>query len=117
MPSWIAIIIAVAAGALGNVLIKAGTQKLPAVSWNPSTLGQLLTNPYVLGGILLMVATFPFYSMVLQRMSLAVAFPLMTSAMFILATILSHFIFKDALTGMNILGIFIVILGLWLVAR
>ncbi|MBI4268509.1 cation transporter [Candidatus Uhrbacteria bacterium] len=108
---YLSLTIAIIAGALGNILIKIGSKGL---SENPLA---ILSSPLSLLGIAFLVASFPFYSQVLQRLPLSLAFPLVTSATFILVAGASVFVFKEPLTFTHFLGMLLVIAGLFLVAQ
>lgn len=103
--------IAIVAGALGNILIKIGSRGL---SDHPLA---ILSSPISLIGIVVLIASFPFYSQVLQKLPLSTAFPLVTSSSFILAALVSYFFLKEPLTAMNFFGMLLVIAGLFLVAQ
>ncbi len=103
----ILVLLSIVTGALGNVLIKMGTQRLP----------EIFTNAPLISGVLLMVIMFPFYTLALQRMNLAVALPLITSGQFLVVVLISYFFLKEPLTLMNFFGILLLIAGLWLVAQ
>ena len=110
------IAISILAGAFGNILIKIGSKNLPTVI-DGTIVQKVLTNPSLVVGVLLMAAMFPFYTLALQRMSLSVAFPLITSSTFLVVALISYFFLKEPLTFVNILGILLLIAGLWLVAQ
>ena len=117
MPTSLLIAITVLAGAFGNVLMKIGTGKLPTITFSTASLSGIFTSPYIILGAALMIGTFPFYNMVLQRLSLTIAFPLITSLMFVTATIISVLLLKETLTIVQVFGLILVIAGLFLVAR
>ncbi|MDP2656037.1 MAG: hypothetical protein Q8P11_00525 [bacterium] len=108
--------VAILAGALGNVLIKIGTQHQPNLDINLAFIGSVLKNPYIIVGVILMVGTFPFYTEVMQRIPLHIAFPIMTASMFILADLASYFFLHETLTLLNLAGMLVVIVGLVLMA-
>lgn len=116
MSTFVLVTISILAGALGNVLIKIGTKTLPQ-TLDGSIVQKVLSNPSLILGVLLMVGMFPFYTLALQRMSLSVAFPLITSATFIVVALISYSFLKEPLTLVNILGILLLVAGLWLVAQ
>lgn len=106
---YFSLAIAIIAGALGNIFIKLGSKGIP------STPLAMLTSPLVLIGIVLLVGSFPFYSMVLQKLPLSVGFPLVTSSSFLLVVVISYFFLKEPLTLINLFGILLLIAGLFLV--
>ncbi len=117
MPTSLLVIIAILGGAVGNTLIKMGTSQIPALSFEMTTISRAISNPSLVVGLILLLASFPLYTASLQRLPLNVAFPLITSGTFVIAAILSYFFLKESLTLVNIAGIFLLIIGLWLVSK
>lgn len=107
----IPLVIAILAGTFGNILMKLGSKNLPE---SPLS---ILSSPLSLLGIALLAISFPFYSMVIQKLPLSVAFPLVTSSTLVLVVVISYFFLKEPLTFVNIFGILLLIAGLFLVAQ
>ncbi|MBI4239753.1 EamA family transporter [Candidatus Uhrbacteria bacterium] len=105
--------IAVLTGALGNVLLKIGTRALPSTL----DIGKILSNPMLIIGVLVMISSFPFYTLTLQRMSLGIAVPLLSSLTFLAVLVISYFVLKEPLTLTNFFGILVLIAGIWLIAQ
>lgn len=108
-------IIAITSGALGNLLIKLSAKDMPQ-SISLETLGRMATNPTLLLGILFLAGSFPVYAMVLQRLPLSFGFPLIQNLAFVTLLVLSFFFLKEQLTFINLLGILLLIVGLFLAA-
>lgn len=108
-------IIAIASGALGNLLIKLSAKDMPQ-SISLETLGRMATNPTLLLGILFLAGSFPVYAMVLQRLPLNFGFPLVQNLAFVTLLVLSYFFLKEQLTPLNLVGILLLIVGLFLAA-
>ncbi|MEK7103724.1 MAG: hypothetical protein AAB870_05235 [Patescibacteria group bacterium] len=116
LQTYIFVAIAIIAGALGNVLIKIGTQRLPHLDVNLAFIGTAIRDPYLVIGIILMVGSFPFYAEVFQRLPLHVAFPIIAGSTFILIDIASYFFLHETLTMVNVVGMMVVIIGLILMS-
>lgn len=108
-------IVAIASGALGNLLIKLSAKDMPQ-SISLETLGRMASNPTLLLGILFLAGSFPVYAMVLQRLPLSFGFPLVQNLAFVTLLVLSFFFLKEQLTFINFLGILLLIVGLFLAA-
>lgn len=108
---YFALAIAILAGTFGNILIKLGSA---GASSNPLA---IVSQPATLAGLALLTGSFPFYSMVIQKLPLSLAFPLVTSTTFVLVVLISYFFLKEPLTIVNILGILLLIAGLFLVSQ
>ncbi len=117
MPTYLIVTLAILIGTLGNFLIKIGSKALPTTGLNSETVLKILTNVPLMFGIVCLFASFPFYSMTLQRLNLSVAFPLVQNITFALLLVLSYFFLKESLTVINFLGIVLIMVGLVLAAR
>lgn len=115
MQTIILVVIAIASGAIGNLLIKLSSKGMPD-TLSLATLGKMATNPMLLLGILFLAGSFPAYSLVLQRLPLAFGFPLVQNLAFVTLLLLSYFFLKEPLTFINLLGILLLIVGLFLAA-
>jgi len=117
MQTFIPLIIAIAAGAVGNTLIRAGMEHVPSGGFDLSVIVKILTQPLVVTGIVFLTGSFPFYSMAIQRFGLSVGVPVIFSSTIILTTIAAYFLFRESLTLVNIIGILLLISGIFLIAQ
>lgn len=119
MQTGIILIFTILANAFANVFIKLGTQKLPALTAGNlvGNLGKILSNPWIMLGAFLFVTNFPLYNLILQRMKLSVAFPLITSSAFAVAILVSVFVFHEGLRAPHYAGLGLLVIALWLLAR
>lgn len=119
MQTTIILILTILANAFANVFIKLGTQKLPALTAGnlAGNLGKIITNGWIMLGALLFVTNFPLYNLILQKMKLSVAFPLITSSAFAVAVIVSVFVFHEGLRLPHYAGLVLLVVALWLLAR
>lgn len=119
MQTAVILIITVLANALANVFIKLGVQKLPALQAANliPNLGKIFTNVWILAGAFLFVTNFPLYNLLLQRMRLAIAYPLITSLAFAVAVLAAVFIFHEGLRAPHYVGLALLVIAVWLLAR
>ncbi|MBI4252726.1 hypothetical protein HY623_00890 [Candidatus Uhrbacteria bacterium] len=115
MQTTVLVIIAIASGAIGNLLIKLSAKDIPQ-SITLEAFGKMATNPTLLLGILFLAGSFPVYAMVLQRLPLSFGFPLVQNLAFVTLLVLSYFFLREQLTFINFLGILLLIVGLFLAA-
>ena len=115
MQTSVIVMLTVLMNAFANVFIKLGTQKLPAL--DAQNLWKILGNGWIMLGALLFASNFPLYNMVLQRMKLSIAFPLITTSAFAVALIVSVFVFHESLRVPQYVGLVLLIIGIWLLAR
>lgn len=103
-----------------NLLIKKGALKiiLPSFSFSgiiPFIL-QIATNIFVVVGLMIFAAGFFLWVLVLSKIQVSIAAPLM-SISYILITVFAYFFLKEPLTFSKILGILTIILGVYLITR
>src|SRR3989338_3078861 len=115
MQTSVIVMLTVLMNAFANVFIKLGTQKLPAL--DAQNLWKILGNGWIMLGALLFASNFPLYNMVLQRMKLSIAFPLITTSAFAVALIIAVFVFHESLRVPQYVGLGLLIIGIWLLAR
>ncbi len=113
MQTFFLAFIAIASGAVGNLLIKLSSKDIPQ-TLNLDTLGKMFTSPMLLFGILFLVGSFPVYALVLQRLPVSFGFPLVQNLAFVTLLALSFFFLKEQLTFINLVGILLLIVGLFL---
>ncbi|MBI4250181.1 hypothetical protein HY622_01155 [Candidatus Uhrbacteria bacterium] len=117
MQTLLPLLIAIAAGAVGNTLIRAGMTHVPSEGFDLSIIVKILTQPLVVTGIVFLTGSFPFYSMAIQRFGLAVGVPIIFSSTIILTTVAAYFLFRESLTIVNVIGILLLISGIFLIAH
>ena len=105
---------AIVANAIGTVLLKIGTSKMPPISLSLSSIADIASNFYILSGIGLYIFSFPAYSFILQRLNVNVAFPTFTSLSLIAVVLLSSFWLRENLTILQIFGLLLVVGGITL---
>jgi len=113
MQTFFLAFIAIASGAVGNLLIKLSSKDIPQ-TLSLDTFGKIFTSPMLLFGILFLVGSFPVYALVLQRLPVSFGFPLVQNLAFVALLVLSFFFLKEQLTFINLLGILLLIVGLFL---
>jgi drug/metabolite transporter (DMT)-like permease len=114
-----AMIIACAAAAVGQILVRHGMQQVgPLESWEPMVLarflGRSMTNASVVGGTLLNAVFYVLFLAALSWSEVTVALPL-TALEYLFAAILSVMILKEAVPGLRWAGIILVIGGVILI--
>lgn len=115
MPLAAIIVINIILGALANILLKIGSMRLPPLT--VANFWKITISPIIIIGIVLFILNFPLYSLILQKMKLAIAFPLITSLTFLAATIIAVVYLKEGLSPWQYMGIVVLAIGLWLLAK
>jgi multidrug transporter EmrE-like cation transporter len=114
------ILISVTGGVIGQVLLKRGMIQLGEVTLGFSQLGdillRMLTNPFVVIGLLFYVISSLFWLAALSRVELSFAYPFV-SLSYIGMLFASWIFFQENLSALRLIGTGTIILGVILVAR
>ena len=100
---------AVVLGTLAQILLKAGTNATP-VGWG------LALEPRILGGAACYAVSLVVWVLALAKTPVSVAYP-MVSLGFALNAVLAWWLLGEAVTPARMLGIGVIIVGVFLVAR
>ncbi|MGJ8454390.1 DMT family transporter [Pseudothermotoga sp. U03pept] len=109
------LITAIIANALANVFVKVGAPSLETKGFKQLLLSTV-KNVYIWLGLFCFGLAFIFYTMVLTKAKLSVAYPVMTSAGFVIVSLFSYFLFKETFSLWKILGILIIAIGIWIIS-
>ena len=77
---------------------------------------QLATNPFLIGGLAIYVVSVVVWLLVLSRVQVSAAYPLM-SVGFIINAIAAYYLLNEPLSLLRIAGIIVIIIGVYLVTR
>ncbi len=119
MRYYLVLTVAIVANSAANILIKIGMNKVGGVEiaslndiWQ-----KFLMNYVVWLGIICFGIALLSYSFVLSHIQLSIAYPIMTSVGFILVIVVSLLYLNETLSLIQIIGIVLILFGVWLVAR
>ncbi|SHI50612.1 SMR family transporter [Lutispora thermophila] len=114
------ILISVFLGALGQTILKLGANKLGAISLSLRTIVKdvlhILIIPEILIGLILFGSSFLLWIKVLTKADLSYAYP-MVSLGYILVALLSKLLFNEAFTFNKIIGIGMIVSGVFILNR
>ncbi|MGY1696329.1 EamA-like transporter family protein [Geodermatophilus saharensis] len=113
------VLIGVLLNAGAQLLIKAGTNALGTLvspDGPVQTVFRIVFQPYILGGLLSYVVSVAVWIVVLSRVPVSVAYP-MLSIGYVVNAVLGYLLFREELGVLKIVGILVIILGVILVAR
>jgi multidrug transporter EmrE-like cation transporter len=106
--------------AAAQLLLKAGSRAIADVPFslaNGWTLAERIAlNPPILAGLGLYVVSVVFWILALSRVDVSIAYP-MLSVGYIVTAMAGWLLFAESLSATRVAGIFIIIAGVWLVAR
>jgi len=121
MQKYIPLILAVVTtNALSQMLLKQGMNNIGSFDFSGQSLTRMLPvvvfNPYVIGGLLVLVFSMGLHLMALSRVELSFAYPFL-SISYVLVLIAGYFLFGEAISASRIAGVALICVGTFFVAR
>jgi multidrug transporter EmrE-like cation transporter len=102
---------------LAGVLLNAAAQLLLKAGTNAVPLGlRLAIEPHVVGGLACYVVSVVVWLVALSRVPVSIAYP-MLSIGYVVNAIAARYLLGEALTPMRLVGIGVIIVGVFVVAR
>ncbi|MHB1331357.1 MAG: SMR family transporter [Sulfuriferula sp.] len=118
--SWLLILTGVLLNATAQLLLKAGTNSIGTFSFSAHNLLpvglKLATEPHILGGLTCYVISVVVWIMALSRVEVSLAYP-MLSIGYVVNAFAAWWLFGEALTVERLVGIGVIIFGVFLLAR
>lgn len=111
------LVLAILFNASANILMKLGAQRMGAVSVGMEGLKAFVMNPMIWAGLVSFGLALMFYTYVLTKMNLSIAYPLMTSLGFLIVVTFSVFYLHESVHLPQLIGLCLVIGGLYLIAQ
>ena len=118
--SWMLVLTGVLLNACGQLLLKAGTNSVGTFAFNVENLLpvgiKLATEPHILGGLTCYVISVVVWTMALSRVEVSLAYP-MLSIGYVVNAFAAWWLFGEVLTVERLVGIGVIIFGVFLLAR
>ena len=118
MQNLATILLSIAMGATGQILLKVGSNKLKEFNLAPETFIQdifrMIMTPEIVLGLVLFGSSFLLWLKVLTKNDLRYAYP-MVSLSYVIIVVASRFIFNEPLGACKALGIGVIILGVYII--
>lgn len=106
--------------AVAQLLLKAGTNAVGAFEFSMENLLpvglKIASQPCIIGGLACYVVSVVVWIMALSRVEVSIAYP-MLSVGYVLNAIAAWYLFGEAVTPMRMVGIGVIIVGVYIVAR
>ena len=106
--------------AVAQLLLKAGANRLGELSLAPatlfSTLWQIGTNAFILGGLTLYGFSVITWIAGLSRVDVSIAYPLLSLG-YVVNAIAAYYLFGEILSTQRLVAIGIILLGVYILAR
>ena len=118
MMNYLLLIISVSLAVAGQVLMKKGMMMFGTfpVSQMLTKIIPMVLNPWVFVGFVCFGLSSLFWLVVLSRLPLSLVYPMVSFA-YVLVAILSMFFFKESITLVRWVGIFVIVAGVFLISR
>lgn len=121
MQRYIPLILAVVTtNAISQILLKHGMNTIGKFDFGGGSLLRMLPvvalNPYVVGGLTVLVVSMGLHLMALSRVELSFAYPFL-SVSYVLVLLAGYFWFGEVVNASRILGIALICCGTFFVAR
>ena len=120
LPTFVLLLTGVLLNAGAQLLLKAGANSVGPVSLTTDSLVsasiRFATEPHILGGLVCYAISVVFWIIALTRVEVSVAYP-MLSIGYVVNAAAAWALFNEQVTPMRMLGIGIIVIGVWIVAR
>ena len=102
-----------------NILMKVGMMRLKEFQLTQigAIIRKMIVNPALIIGCLCYGISLFFYTFILQKINLNIAYPIVISGTVLLVTVISSLLLMEPLKFSNIIGIFVILSGIFLVLR
>lgn len=121
MSDFITLILAILTGTSGNLLLKKAALQIGKLSFTRENfileLFKIFTNPWIFIGLAFYVAGFLFWIKTISGQDLSKVYPILVSATITIILIGSSVFFKEQLTFFRILGILVILAGIYIVFK
>ncbi len=118
--SLMIILVGVALNAGGQLLLKAGANSLKNIelSWAQPLLSavRIVFEPHIFAGLVCYVISVGVWLAALSRVPVSVAYPLLSIG-YVVNAFAAYYLFGESLSGIKLVGIAVIIVGVVLVAR
>ena len=121
MKTPVVLSVAVVANSVGSVCLSKGMKAFQppdaqGSAWLVQAAGQVVSNPWVLGGVLLLIVFLACYMAALSWADLSFVLPA-TAPGYILTAILARIFLQEEISPLRWAGTVLIVTGTWLVAR
>ncbi len=117
---FLAILISVFLAVVGQLLLKTGMLRVGKFSLQVSGLVhqyiRILLNPFIIVGLFSFLVSMLVWLYVLSRMELSFAYPFV-ALNYVLILFGSYFLFKETITLVRMIGVVVIIAGVYLISR
>lgn len=114
------ILLTVALNTTAQIIMKVGIDKIGtfAFAWEnfiPISL-KIIVSPWIVSGMTVYSIAFGIWLMVLSRTTVSIAYP-MSSLAYVTSVIAAYFLLNENISILRIVGVIIILIGVYIVAR
>jgi transporter family protein len=118
---FIALLLIVVLQVIGNVCLSYGMQQVGAIKisniWTLLTVGiQIITNPWIIGGVACLAAFFILFLVTLSHLDLSYVLPI-NASQYVLTALFAWLILGEIISPNRWIGIFLVTVGILIVSQ
>ena len=117
MQGYIILGVAIILNATANSLIKVSMLRASAAKDGSHVLFAALSQPTFWVGVVSFGLALAAYSLVLSKLNLSIAYPIMVSTGLVIITLISYFYLNESISLIQIFGFIFIIAGVWMVAK
>jgi multidrug transporter EmrE-like cation transporter len=119
MSQWFLILSAIILNVCGHLFLKAGMNKIGVISLNQLLFSftKIFSTPFVLLGLLSYVSSVAMYMVVLSKVDISYAYPLMMGLGYIMIVLFSWQIFGEPFSSFKWIGIVLILIGVFLLGK
>lgn len=112
-------LLSIAFNVTANILMKVGMMRLKELQLTQISemIQKMILNPALILGCVCYAISLLFYTFILQKINLNIAYPIVISGTVLLITVVSSLLLMEPLKLTNIIGIFVILSGIFLVLR
>jgi len=103
-----------------QLILKAGMEKVGEFSFNANNLLpvglKVIFSPFIMTGIVIYIVSLCLWLLVLSRVPVSIAYP-MGSMAYVFNAVGAYFLFGEHLSYLQVIGIFVIILGGYLLTQ
>jgi multidrug transporter EmrE-like cation transporter len=114
------VLLGVLLNAAAQLLLKAGTNAIGHFEFSAANVlpigWKVATQPYIVGGLSCYVVSVAIWILALSRVEVSIAYP-MLSIGYVVNAAAAYFLFGEAVSVQRLVGIGIIVLGVYVVAR
>jgi len=117
MNTYVILGLAIIFNAMANILMKIGMLRVDDNSDIFHMAFKSITQPPVPFGIISFILALICYLYVLSKLNLSIAYPIMTSMGFLIVILASWAFLKESITIIQVTGLVLIVIGVWMTAR